>query len=244
MDPYLSRDVYRSRVTSEGLLRYRVTVGESDLFIASPADLSKEARAAALQIRGVIEEAIKKDSSFQSSLRPLSDDPEDPGPILRMKHAARLCRVGPMAAVAGLVADHVGRRLLELTDRVIVENGGDIFMCSPEPVNVGIYAPGSVLSGKLGICADASGGIGICTSSGTYGHSLSFGSSQAAVAVSPDAALADAAATRLGNLLKDPSRIPKALEEILSVEGITGAAAIVDDRIGFLGDIEVRVLSV
>ena len=117
-------------------------------------------------------------------------------------------------------------------------------MCSPEPVNVGIYAPGSVLSGKLGICADASGGIGICTSSGTYGHSLSFGSSQAAVAVSPDAALADAAATRLGNLLKDPSRIPKALEEILSVEGITGAAAIVDDRIGFLGDIEVRVLSV
>lgn len=243
MDPYLNRDVYRSRTQNEGLTRFRVTLDETDLFIASAKDLSGEALKYIREIRLVIEEAIKKDSSFKSSLRPIDIFDDDPEEIRVMKNAGRLCRVGPMAAVAGMVSEYVGKKLLLMTDTVIVENGGDIFMRSSSPVNVGIYAPGSVLSGKLGIAADASEGIGVCTSSGTYGHSLSFGSSQAAVAVSPDTALADAAATRLGNLLKDPSRIERALEEIMGIEGIIGAAAVVDDRIGFLGDLEIRVLS-
>ena len=242
MDPYLNRDVYRSRIQDGDLVRYRVTLGESDLFIASEKDLSAEALRYAGEIRSVITQAIKKDSSFQSSLRPVDIRDDDPEEIRRMKNAGMLCRVGPMAAVAGLVAEYVGRRLLPLTDTVIVENGGDIFMKSSSPVSVGIYAPGSVLSGKLGILADASEGIGVCTSSGTYGHSLSFGASQAAVAVSGDTALADAAATRLGNLLKDPSRIRRALEEIMKIEGIVGAAAVVDGSVGFLGDLNVQVL--
>lgn len=244
MDPYLNRDVYRSRTENDQLLHYRVTLGETDLFIATPEELSGDALEAVKEIRGFIEDAIKMDPAFLGSLRPLDISENDPEPIRRMKEAGRLCRVGPMAAVAGLVSEYVGKRLLTMTDRVIVENGGDIFMRSPSPVHVGIYAPGSVLSGKLGISADAAEGIGICTSSGTYGHSLSFGASQAAVAVSHDTALADAAATRLGNMLKDSSRIERSLEEIMKIEGILGAAAIVDDRIGFLGDINVEILSV
>lgn len=237
MDSYSNRNEYRTLAGGDGLKRFRVTVGETDLFIACAKEYRKEALRAVNEIRETIEEHIKKEPLFLSSLRPIDINEDDPEVIRHMKEASFLSRVGPMASVAGMISEYTGRKLLEKTGRVIVENGGDIFLCSDEPMSVGIYAPGSSLSGKLCLKVDAKDGLGVCTSAGTYGHSLSFGKAQAAITVSKDTALSDAAATRLGNLLKDSGRIEASLNEIIEIPGITGAVAVIDDGIGFIGDI-------
>jgi ApbE superfamily uncharacterized protein (UPF0280 family) len=111
-----------------------------------------------------------------------------------------------MAAVAGAIAEYVGRALLPLSEEVIVENGGDIFIFSKRERLAAVYAGDSPLSGRLAVALKPRGGpgtagaFGVCHSSGTVGHSLSFGKADAALVISEDCALADAAATRLGNL--------------------------------------------
>lgn len=238
MDIYQNRDSYRSRVNGASLKHYRVTVKETDLYIASSSDLHKEATDAVLSVRAIIEQEIRKDPSFLHSLHPLDLSKNDTEVIRRMKLAGIHAHVGPMAAVAGIVSEQVGRALLtDPHDTVIVENGGDIFLRSDEPLSVVIHAPGSPLSDQLALSIACENGMGVCTSSGTYGHSLSFGRSQAAVILSLDTALADAAATRLGNLLKDSGKIESSLQKIMEIEGVMGAVAIVDDKIGFMGDV-------
>lgn len=237
MDSYSNRNEYRVLTGGDGLRRFRVTVGETDLFIAAGRDLKKEALRAVNEIRETIEEHIKKEPLFLSSLRPIPVNEDDPMVIRHMKEASFLSRVGPMAAVAGMISEYTGRKLLEKSDTVIIENGGDIFLRSDTELSVGIYAPGSSLSGKLCIKVDAADGLGVCTSAGTYGHSMSFGKAQAAITVSADTALSDAAATRLGNLLKDSGRIESSLNGICSIPGVRGAVAVIDDNIGFMGDI-------
>lgn len=238
MDIYQNRDSYRSHVNGASLCHYRVTIKETDLYIASPGELSKEAEAAIVSVRSVIEQEILKNPDFLHSLHPLDLSPEDPEIIRRMKMAGIHAHVGPMAAVAGMVSEAVGLALLkDPHDTIIVENGGDIFLRSDEPLSVVIHAPGSPLSDQLALSVPCTHGMGVCTSSGTYGHSLSFGRSQAAVVVSPDTVLSDAAATRLGNLLKDSGKIEASLQKILQVPNVLGAVAIVDDKIGFMGDV-------
>ncbi len=117
-----------------------------------------------------------------------------------MAAAAQTAGVGPMAAVAGAIAECVGRELLEFSPEVIVENGGDIFLKVSHRRTVGIFAGDSPLTGRIGIQIEARDTpLGVCTSSGTVGHSLSFGRADAVVVLAPAAALADAAATAIGN---------------------------------------------
>jgi ApbE superfamily uncharacterized protein (UPF0280 family) len=126
---------------------------------------------------------------------------------------------------------------------VIVENGGDIFLYTTRPRVAAIYAGASPLSGKLGIrVSRLSQPLGLCTSSGTVGPSLSFGKADAAMVLAESAALADAAATALGNRVKAGPDIEPALEFLKGIRGILGAAAIVGEQLGAWGEVEfVRV---
>ncbi|MBP5165761.1 MAG: UPF0280 family protein [Oscillospiraceae bacterium] len=147
-----------------------------------------------------------------------------------------------MAAVAGAVAEHVGRALSGLSEEVIVENGGDVFLIGRRERTVAIYAAESPLSGLLGVTVLPQGGMGVCTSSGTVGHSLSLGRADAAVVIARSCALADAAATRLGNLVRAPDDIEDALERICSVKDVLGALVIIGDRMGAKGDVRLKLL--
>ena len=145
-----------------------------------------------------------------------------------------------MAAVAGALAEYVGRGLMpDSRAGVMVENGGDIFIASPVDVVVGLFAGSSELSMQLGlrIPGDRTP-VGVCTSSGTIGHSLSFGVADAATVVADNTALADAAATGLGNRVTRQGRIETALEWAMTIPGIRGAVVIRGKQIGFLGDLE------
>ncbi|MGO9414293.1 MAG: UPF0280 family protein, partial [Syntrophobacteraceae bacterium] len=81
--------------------------------------------------------------------------------------------------------------------------------------------------------------VGICTSSGTVGHSLSFGKADAVTIVSRDAALADAAATRLGNMVKTQADIDEALELAPRIPSIEAVLILIKDKMGIWGNVEV-----
>jgi uncharacterized protein len=110
-----------------------------------------------------------------------------------------------------------------------------------EPVVVGVYAGTSSLSGKLALQIDpGQTPLGICTSSGTVGPSVSFGCADAAIALAPSAALADAAATALGNRVRGEEDLQQAIDFARQVEGLTGTLLIIGDKIAAWGDLNLQ----
>ncbi len=229
---------YRDAVQAPGLVRFAVTVDETDLLVLADSDLRDETRKLVKRARAELQAHIVDFPAFLSSLEPLTAPMQAPPLIAAMYRAARAAGTGPMAAVAGAIAETVGRGLLNNTRQVIVENGGDIFIKSGTPRTVSIYAGHSPLSGKVGVRIEA-GQFGVCTSSGTVGHSLSMGKADAAVAISADAALADAVATALGNRVSGPPDIEAALEWVQGIEGVLHAAVITGELFGTWGQFEI-----
>ena len=168
---------------------------------------------------------------------------EVPEIVERMITAAEKVGIGPMSAVAGTLAEFACEAMLDAGARyAMVDNGGDIALINDREVLVGIYAGESQFSNRvaLRIKSRASPGasiIGICTSSGTVGHSISFGTADAATVISTSAPLADAAATALCNTITDAKSIPDAFSVIDHVEGIEGALVIYKDTLATCGKV-------
>jgi ApbE superfamily uncharacterized protein (UPF0280 family) len=236
---------YRHWIEGKDLVPFGVTVRETDLYIRAATNLQRKAHRIVLKHRRALERYIERNPAFLTSLEPLSV-PEDAPHIAReMAAAGRQAGVGPMAAVAGAIAEFVGRELLDFSPEVIVENGGDIYLKTLKKRTVGIYAGGSPLSGKIGVAIDPDETpLGICTSSGTVGHSLSLGSTDAVVVIAPTAVLADAAATAIGNRVKEPEDITDAIEFAKGISDITGVIIIKDTDIGIWGNIRLCQTSV
>ena len=230
---------YRSFIATERFVPFRVSWKETDLYIKARANLSEKAETAVHFHRGQIEAYIRKKPLFKTSLEPLESD-RDAAPIIQdMLQAAQSAGVGPMAAVAGAIAEYVGRELLPLSPEVIIENGGDIFLVLEKPVVVGLFAGDSPYTNRLGVRILAEHTpCGVCTSSGTVGPSLSFGKADAACVWAASTALADAAATAIGNLVKQPEDIDYALEKGKEITGIMGVIIVAQNRIGIWGPME------
>ncbi len=260
---YGNRDEYRSLVHDDELRYFRMTCGETDLQLGVSAaavptpgaleELRRAARDAAVAARRLVKDEIAREPAFLSSLVPLPVPAGAPPLIRRMYEAALVAGTGPMAAVAGAIAEAVGTELAELPERlalggagelpaaslcVLVENGGDLFIRGPRPFTVAIAAGKSPLSMKLGLRVAAPDGFGVCTSSGTYGHSLSFGRADAAVVLAKDPSLADAAATMLGNKCKISGDLPAAVEWAAALPGVSGAVAVLGETLAAAGEIE------
>lgn len=239
-DPYADRGSYRVLHEAKDLTYFRVSVDETDLSIGARRDLSREALAAAVEARQFVLREIADRPRFRTSLEPLRSHGTEPALIRKMLAAGELAAVGPMAAVAGAIAEYVGRKLLPQSREVIVENGGDVFLFGEKPRSVAVTAGNSPLSGLLAVTVHPAGGCGICTSSGTVGHSLSLGKADAAMVLARDCALADAAATRLGNLVTDASELDAALDAICAIPGVEGALVIAGEKLGIKGNIEIK----
>jgi ApbE superfamily uncharacterized protein (UPF0280 family) len=230
---------YRSRVRTRGLVSFQIQIKETDLWISAGRDLTREARDLALACRHPLEQYIHTHPSFLTSLVPIPEDPYAPSPIKEMIKAACQVGIGPMAAVAGVIAQYVGEGLLGLSEEVIVENGGDLFLAANRPVTVAIFAGGSPLSERLGMLVyPHQMPLGVCTSSGTIGHSLSLGKADAVCVHSRSAALADAAATALGNKIKSVRDIETATDWARTVEGILGGVVIIGATMASWGEVE------
>jgi hypothetical protein len=229
------RQLVRSHLSAE-----RVVVQQTDLGIYSTRPVALSAKDAVVTQRAYLEAYIHNHPEFLHSLIPLPSDPLAPPIVRHMLQAGQTAQVGPMAAVAGAVAEQVGRELLPLTDEVIVENGGDIFLRISRPVTMGIFAGPSPLSLKIGLRITPDSGVNaVCTSSGTVGHSLSFGRADAACVLGNDCALADAVATALGNRVRTAGEIQTAIRWARGIAGILGVLIIVGEKMGAWGAVEV-----
>lgn len=234
---------YRRRMLAEDLVSFQVRIKESDLFIWAVRDLRREAHASLLEHRARLEDFIARQPLFATTFRPHPVPGDAPEIVRRMAEAAARADVGPMAAVAGAIAEAVGLDLRPLSPEVMVENGGDIFLISKAERRIGIFAGDSPLSGRLALVVGptTSGGLGICTSSATVGPSYSAGAADAALVVAESAVLADAAATALGNRVKSPRDVEEALDFVVGIEGVFGCLVIMGDRLGAKGDLRLEV---
>ena len=232
--------IYRTLISKDYLKTYEVKVSETDLWIRTDSDLSEIAFASTVKLRNYIEEYIRYHPSFLRALTPLELDPKAPEIVKDMLLAGRKARVGPMAAVAGAISEHVGRDLANHSPNVIVENGGDLYLRVQSRVRVGVYAAGSPLSMKIAIVVDPEETpIGVCTSSASVGHSLSFGVADAVCVTSPSSALADAAATWIGNRIRGKGDIKRILKSGMEIEGVRGILVISGEQLGLCGKIEI-----
>jgi len=229
---------YREWVKTDDLVQFEVIVKETDLLVSAERDLSRETRKSVLKYRYQLETYVSMNPEFEKSLIPLEEDPGVPEIVEEMIRTSRLANVGPMAAVAGAIAESVSKDLLKLSREVIVENGGDIYLVASKERTIGIYAGDSPYSLKLGITVHPEETpLGVCTSSGTVGHSLSFGKADAVCILSKSAALADVAATSVGNIVRGKKDIELGLERGKEIEGVLGTLIIVEDKIGIWGNI-------
>jgi ApbE superfamily uncharacterized protein (UPF0280 family) len=230
---------YRRWIKDDGLVAFGVTVRESDLYIRASSNLEAEATSAIIKYRKPLEEYINSHPLFLHSLEPYAVENDAPDIVRDMARAAGIAGVGPMAAVAGAIAEAVGRDLLAYSTEVIVENGGDIFMKLSQTRLVGVYAGESPFTGKIALEINpAETPLGVCTSSGTVGHSLSLGAADAVIVLSHSTALADAAATAIGNKVITAENIEAAMEQAQVVVGLVGVVIIKGDRIGIWGNVK------
>jgi len=198
------------------------------------------AEAAIREQRRILEAFIEKDPDFRTALEPYPVPPDAPRIVRRMAGAAAKAGVGPMAAVAGAVAESALQAMIGAgATHALVDNGGDIALFLDRPVIVGIFTgPSSIRD--IGLRLEPRPGFfGICTSSGTVGHSLSFGQADAATVVSDDVCLADAAATALGNAVREENEahLQAALSVIGKIEGIKALLAVIRKTLAFWGDL-------
>jgi len=186
-----------------------------------------------LHQRKLLQAYIRRYPLFLTSLVPIPPYPEAPSIATEMHQASELTGVGPMAAVAGALAEVAAR-----AGEGVVENGGDIFLISDTPIVLGLYGGKTPLSSRVGFRIDPERmPLAVCSSSGKMGHSWSFGKADLVTVFARSGALADAAATLGGNLVSSPRDIEEALAYLCQIPGIEAVWIEVDGKVGFQGNL-------
>ncbi len=228
---------------------FQSTCHESDLLIGVPHndftdEMEKTSFDELFRLRNLLLNHIKKNPLFGTSLDPVEPEPGLPVEIDTMLSCARKSGTGPMSSVAGLFAGCVASRLITAfeLDEVVVENGGDLYVRNKNNLISTIHAGTSSLSDKMAFLLTP-GTWGVCTSSGTMGHSFSQGMADAVTVIAESAPLADAWATALANCVSVPGDIEAVLDRVSGIPEILGCAVILGDRIGVRGQFEVKLLS-
>lgn len=218
--------------------RFRFSYKETNATILTEnEEFYKIAVKAILEARSQIEEHILKKPDFLISYEPLNCSKCSGNKLTReMCFSAKIANVGPMASVAGAIAQFAVDKMIEAGANIaVVDNGGDIAIHSNEKIKVGIYPS------KIALLIKPSFKISVCTSSGKIGHSVSFGWADSATIIAENACIADAFATALGNIIRDSNKdeIEKALTEFYSKNRafINGAIVVKDEILAFAGNI-------
>lgn len=233
---------YRRTVEPEGLVCFEVKTAESDLQVCAQKELADKAEDLMVQARWEIEGFIRTHPYFAETFSPIEVPEDAPDLVRKMAEASRVVKVGPMAAVAGTIAEHVARGLADESPEVIVENGGDLFMMGKQDRVVSVWAGEE---GVAGVGLTIPGGlmpVAVCTSSGRIGHSHSFGDADAVSVLAHGGALADAAATALANSVKTPEDIDAAIDAARNTLGILGVLVIIDGHVGAWGNVHLTAI--
>ena len=235
------RRFYRDWSKAKDLHSMQVTAKETDLkvFTNKPVKLSFiEERIRSY--RWDIENYIDRDHRFLTALKPIPVEINAAAIVKDMVEQSRKANVGPMSTVAGAIAEFLGKDLIkEGYKDVIIENGGDIFLKTRKTRKVGIYIGRSKLWNNLQLVIKPKDTpLGLCTSSGTIGHSLSFGSADSVVILSKSTSLADAVATATANRVNTKEDLQRALDFARAIKGVLGVVIILKNNLVTWGKVE------
>ena len=254
--------LYRGGMNRKRFRFFRAVHRESDLLVGVPLQLYSTGMVTFVQqelirLRQILLDYARTDPRFMDSLEPLDLIGPVPGNapsaapgtealelLQTMIRCGQHTGTGPMSSVAGLFAEQVGLRLVSAYGEmeVVVENGGDIFLRNEADLVSVIHAGSSSLSDKMAFVIPA-GEWGICTSSGTLGHSFSRGRADAVTVICASAPLADAWATALANRVQGAADIEPTLDFAGQDPEIRGCAVIVEERVGVRGEFELKLLT-
>jgi ApbE superfamily uncharacterized protein (UPF0280 family) len=231
-------------------ISFQVSYLETDLWIGvdKPSynpSINKFVLEKIIALRRSIDNYILRNPLFKTSLSPIPDDFEAPAEARAMIHASAISETGPMSAVAGLFSQVIGEYVIREYNvkELVVENGGDIFLKALNNIDIAIYAGKSELSNKIAITIPGNATpVGLCTSSGTVGPSLSFGKADAVMIACKNATIADALATRFGNEVKSGEDINRVLALSENFNEIELIVIIVEDKIGIRGKFTMKPL--
>jgi ApbE superfamily uncharacterized protein (UPF0280 family) len=239
---YVDR-TYRASMQAEDLVAFSVKIEQTDLYVLAERDLTAETTRAARRARSTLEGWIDRHPEFAQSMAPISCPPDAPGLVRDMCAAGQAAGVGPMAAVAGAIAEYVARALQPTSPNVIVENGGDTYLMGARRRLAAIFAGRSALSNRFGlVIPPEKQPIAVCTSSGTVGPSVSLGEADAAVIAAQDGALADAVATATANRVRTAEDLSGAVEFAAALEGVQHAVVIAGDEMAMWGNLSLERL--
>ncbi|MBO4723740.1 MAG: UPF0280 family protein [Bacteroidaceae bacterium] len=240
---------YRSRFSNDERRWFCVKFLESDLWIgvdsgSYSASMEADTYAMLVDLRRSMDAYLLVDPQYKAALTPYDAGLEAPEILKEMSRVCHKTGIGPMSAVAGAVALHVADFIKSKfgVKEVIVENGGDIYAEAGTDMDISVFAGQSPLSEKIGLhipAADFS--LGICTSSGTVGPSLSLGRADAVMIVCKDVLLADSYATAMANRIQSVNDLQPVIDRIQNIPDILGAIAVKDDRMAVCGQFELRL---
>lgn len=241
---------YRTQFNVSRFRSFEVKYLETDLWIGIDTasykeDMKTVASEKAEELRKKLDSYIETEPFFKKSLKPFSPSENAPMEAKEMAAATEIAGVGPMATVAGMFAREVGKAILQnfSVEELVIENGGDIFALLKDEIVLSVFAGESPLSERIGLVIPSeTGEIGICTSAGTVGPSLSLGKADAVVVICRDVVLADAFATAFGNKVKTPNDVEKVINQAEKFPEILSMLIVCDDKIGIRGDFEIRFL--
>lgn len=244
---YIERH-YRNHFRKDRWAHFRIQYKETDLWIGVDKasyrkDIEKAAQQQVQQLRGVMDEWIADHPDYARSLVPYPAPADAPRIFQEMSLAAIQTKIGPMSAVAGAVAQQVGKTLQHQFGirEIVIENGGDIYASLQNDLDIAVFAGSSPLSEKVGLHIKAVyAPLGICTSSGTVGPSLSFGKADAVLIVCQDTLLADSYATAFANQIQTAEDIQPCLSQIQAEKAILGALIIKGDKMGVCGQFDLK----
>jgi len=236
---YADRDIYRNKISAEGKYSFRLDYKHSGLFIICDRDIGSELEEPVRSFYADIETVIAGWPTFEKSLVPLKARDHYPPVVKDMCLAGEVFNVGPMASIAGALCDHLAKSIGRRCNFLMIENGGDVYIKSSSPLEVGIFTKNSYFKDKLTLLIEVGQTpCGICSSSGSFGHSLSFGKSDLVTVLSGNAIQADAAATAIANTIKCEEDIDAAITRFKKYSQIKGLIIIKNKRIGLWGRLQ------
>ncbi|MBN2120584.1 MAG: UPF0280 family protein [Candidatus Omnitrophica bacterium] len=189
--------------------------------------------------RQVIEDYIRDFPEFKNTLSAFKQKEEAPPIISEMIEKTAILDIGPMASVAGAIAQYAGQDLLKFSPELLVENGGDVFIKKKGDLLIGIYAGKDSFINEFSLLIkNLDSSLGICSSSSFLGHSLSLGSADLTTVISSSAVFADALATKLANMINNEEDLDKALGFSKNFALTKGVLIVKADKLGLWGDIE------
>jgi len=227
-------------MTKETLFKRAFRIKESECTIVSDKENGIETAISSIEHhRRLLENYIKEHPLFLHSFDPLTV--EDAPEVARlMAEASKKANVGPMAAVAGVLADLAVQDMINVGCNVaVVENGGEVFAISNQPIDIAFAAGDELLSREMGFRLKEFP-LGVATSSGRFSHAFSFGDAEAVTIFAVDAGIADAAATSVANLITGDdvqNVIRHGIERALSIDDVKGVFILYRGVVGKAGQI-------